>query len=530
MDEVTSSTMSIRRLMFVLIFALVLRAWGTETPATSANDPLGRTTPQDAVYQFLEACHARQYTRAAHYLDLRQMQTGDRQKNGLELAQQLEDLLDDTPFEIASLSRSPDGDQADGLPPSRERLATFQLDGKPVELNLEHVELKAGLKVWLVAADSLPLIPKAHQLLAETPLEKKLPQVLVTHEVLDTPLWRWIVLLASGVIVWFAAGLIARAIVLASGRLFKGSAEAAEEFREPVRLWLAITGFRAAMELAPPSAIVRLYLGRALAMAFFLTLAWAGAVVIDLVGERWRSRLDPRMKAMTYSVLPLGRQVLKLLLFLIAILAVSSAWGYNTTTIMAGLGVGGLAVALAAQKTIENLFGGISVIGDRPVLVGDFCRFGNRVGTVMHIGLRSTRIRTLDRTVVSVPNGQFSTMELENFSARDKMWFHQTLNLRRDTSSDQLLRVMYSIREMLRQHPSVEIGDIPVRFTGIGAYSLDLEVFAYVLTPDFDQFLGVQQDLLLDLMQAVERAGTGLAVPLYESLNSEHLVPLARAG
>jgi MscS family membrane protein len=458
------------------------------------------------------------------------MQTGDREKNGPELAQQLEDLLDDTPFEIASLSRSPDGDQADGLPPSRERLATFQLDGKPVELNLEHVELKTGLKVWLVAADSLPLIPKAHQLLAETPLEKKLPQVLVAHEVLDTPLWRWIVLLASGVIGWFAAGLIARAIVLISGRLFKGSAEAAEGFRGPARLWLALTGFRAALELAPPSAIVRLYLGRALAMAFFLTLAWAGAVVIDLVGERWRSRLDPRMKAMTYSVLPLGRQVLKLLLFLIAILAVLSAWGYNTTTILAGLGVGGLAVALAAQKTIENLFGGISVIGDRPVLVGDFCRFGNRVGTVMHIGLRSTRIRTLDRTVVSVPNGQFSTMELENFSARDKMWFHQTLNLRRDTSSDQLLRVMYSIREMLRRHPSVEIGDIPVRFTGIGAYSLDLEVFAYVLTPDFDRFLGVQQELLLDLMQAVERAGTGLAVPLYESLNSEHLVPLARAG
>jgi MscS family membrane protein len=357
-----------------------------------------------------------------------------------------------------------------------------------------------------------------------------LPQVLVAHEVLDTPLWRWIVLLASGVIGWFAAGLIARAIVLISGRLFKGSAEAAEGFRGPARLWLALTGFRAALELAPPSAIVRLYLGRALAMAFFLTLAWAGAVVIDLVGERWRSRLDPRMKAMTYSVLPLGRQVLKLLLFLIAILAVLSAWGYNTTTILAGLGVGGLAVALAAQKTIENLFGGISVIGDRPVLVGDFCRFGNRVGTVMHIGLRSTRIRTLDRTVVSVPNGQFSTMELENFSARDKMWFHQTLNLRRDTSSDQLLRVMYSIREMLRRHPSVEIGDIPVRFTGIGAYSLDLEVFAYVLTPDFDRFLGVQQELLLDLMQAVERAGTGLAVPLYESLNSEHLVPLARAG
>ena len=197
---------------------------------------------------------------------------------------------------------------------------------------------------------------------------------------------------------------------------------------------------------------------------------------------------------------------------------------------MAGLGVGGLAVALAAQKTIENLFGGISVIGDRPVLVGDFCRFGNRIGTVMHIGLRSTRIRTLDRTMVSVPNGQFSAMELENFSARDKIWFHQTLSLRRDTTSDQLRRVLSSVRDILEQNPKVETGDIPVRFTGIGTYSLDVEVFAYVLTSDFDVFLGIQQELLLELMRAVERAGTGLAVPLYESLNAEHLVPISRAG
>lgn len=514
--------MLIRRLLAILVLAVVLPAQGAEPPA---NDPLGRTTPQDAVYQFLEACHARQYSKAAHYLDLRQMPTGDRDKNGQDLARQLEDLLDDTPFEIATLSRNPEGDLTDGLALSREQLATFQLDGKPLALELERVELKPGLKVWLLSADSIPLIPKAHQLLAETPLEKKLPQVLVTHEILDTPLLRWIALLAIGLLVWFAAGLIARAIVLICGRLMSTNAK---KFREPARFCLAIIGFRAAMELVPPSAIVRLYFERALAMAVSLALAWAGAVVIDLVGERWRSRLDPRMKAMTYSVLPLGRQVLKLLLFLIAILAVLSAWGYNTTTIMAGLGVGGLAVALAAQKTIENLFGGISVIGDRPVLVGDFCRFGNHVGTVMHIGLRSTRIRTLDRTVVIVPNGQFSAMELENFSARDKIWFHQTLSLRRDTTSDQLRHVLSFAGDLLREHPNLETGDIPVRFTGIGTYSLDVEIFAYVLTPDFDVFLGIQQELLLELMQAVEHAGTGLAVPLLESHNTEHLAPVSR--
>ena len=525
-----SGTVKLTLAAVLLILSLTASLPAQNNAPPAPNDPLDRTTPQDSVFNFLEACHARQYAKAAHYLDLRQMSAEDRAKDGPELARQLEDLLDDTPFDIATLSRSPVGDLDDGLAPSREHLISFQLDGRPLQMELEHVELKNGLKVWKVSADSVSLIPKAHQLLAETPLEKKLPQALVTHEVFDTPWWRWIALLVSGVGVWFVARLVAHALFLIYRRLLKAGSTGAEELLKPVSLCLAVAGFRAALALARPSAIVRLYLGRALAMAFVLALAWGCAIVIDLVGERWRTRLDPRMKAMTYSVLPLGRQVLKLFIFLIAILAVLSAWGYNTTTIMAGLGVGGLAVALAAQKTIENLFGGISVIGDRPVLVGDFGRFGKHVGTVMHIGLRSTRIRTLDRTIVCVPNGQFSTMELENFSARDKIWFHQTLSLRRDTTSDQLRRVLSSARDILKQNPKVETGDIPVRFTGIGTYSLDVEVFAYVLTSDFDVFLGIQQELLLDLMRAVERAGTGLAVPLYESLNAEHLAPISLAG
>ena len=223
------------------------------------------------------------------------------------------------------------------------------------------------------------------------------------------------------------------------------------------------------------------------------------------------------MQAVSYSVLPLGRQVLKLSLFLVAILGVLDVWGYNTTAILAGLGVGGLAVALAAQKTIENLFGGISVIGDRPVLVGDVCRFGDRTGTVMHIGLRSTRIRTPDRSIISIPNAQFSSMELENISGRDKIWFHPTLNLRRDTTSDQLLQVLASVEEILTGHSKVETGKIPVRFIGVGEYSLDIEVAGYVITSDADEFFSIQQELLIKMLQAVERSGTALAVPLQES-------------
>ncbi len=175
-------------------------------------------------------------------------------------------------------------------------------------------------------------------------------------------------------------------------------------------------------------------------------------------------------------------------------------------------------MALAAQKTIENLFGGISVIGDRPVLVGDVCRFGDRTGTVMHIGLRSTRLRTQERTIVSVPNAQFSSMTLENISGRDKIYFHTTLSLRRDTTSEQMLGVLAAIGRILAEHPKVEEGKTPVRFIGVGPYSLDVEVSVYITSSDYDEFLALQQELLLKLLRAVEQAGTALAVPVQESV------------
>ncbi len=501
------------RFLAVMMLAGVLRA---QSPAPEARDALGRSTPEESIFQFLEVCHARDYSKALYYLDLRRMTPVARAKDGPGLAMQLEDLLDDTPFDITSLSRDPEGDQADGLAPAFERLATFQVDGQSVELQLERVELRPGFRVWLVSADSVTMIPKAHQAVAETAFEKKLPQRLVTSEILDTPVWRWIALVVMAVALWFVSGFLSWALVAAIKPVVNAPA-----LRGPVRAGLAIAGFRAAMELAPPATLSRTFIERALGLTFFLALAWVGAVAVDLLTDRWRSHLDPRMQAVSYSVLPLGRQVLKLSLFLFAILGVLSVWGYNTTAILAGVGVGGIAIALAAQKTIEDLFGGISVIGDRPVLVGDVCRFGDRTGTVMHIGLRSTRIRTPERTVISVPNGKFASMELENISGRDKIWFHPTLNLRRDTTSEQLREVLSSFAKILAEHPKVETGKLPVRFIGVGPYSLDVEVVAYVTTSDYDEFLALQQELLLKMLQAVEHAGTGLAVPLQESFESQ---------
>jgi MscS family membrane protein len=504
------------RFFAVILFASVLNAQTAppDTSPTSKKDPRGRDTPQSAIFQFLEACHAQDYGRALHYLDLRGMTPAKRASEGPNLARQLEDLLDDTPFDLATLSREADGDLSDGLPMAQDHLYSFKIGQQSLELRLERVTLKTGSKVWLVSADSVTLIPRAHQLIAESPFEKDLPQWLVTTELLETPVWRWIALAAAAILLWLATGLLVWGLSAAIRTVSKLAG-----FGIPLRIVLTVTGLRIAIELAPPAVLSRLFLERSLAMILSLALAWAGAVAIDIVSDRWNLRLDPRVQVMTYSVLPLGRQILKLSLFLVAILSVVSAWGYNTSTILAGLGVGGLAIALAAQKTIENLFGGISVIGDRPVLVGDVCRFGDRTGTVMHIGLRSTRIRTTDRTVISVPNAQFSSVPLENISSRDKILFHPTLSLRRDTSSAQLLEVLASAGQLLKSNPKVEPGPMPVRFVGVGQYSLDLEVLVYIVTTDYNEFLGVQQELLIQLIQAIEKTGSALALPVQESVD-----------
>jgi MscS family membrane protein len=187
--------------------------------------------------------------------------------------------------------------------------------------------------------------------------------------------------------------------------------------------------------------------------------------------------------------------------------------GFDLTAALAGLGVGGLAVAFAAQKTLENLFGGIMITSDQPIRVGDFCKFGDQQGTVEDIGLRSTRFRTLDRTVVSVPNGQLATMNLENFGLRDKFWFHPTIQLRYETSADQLRYVLAEIRHLLYAHPKVESQSARVRFVGLGMSSLTIEIFAYVYATDYAVFLEIQEDVLLRIVDIIEKSGTSFAFP-----------------
>ncbi len=397
------------------------------------------------------------------------------------------------------------------------------MNAKSVQLTMQRIT-QNGLSVWLVSPDSVASIPKLRASVDESEFEKKLPEALVQTRFIGTSLWVWMALVLAALLISLLARLLAKVFLMLlqpiAKRYTKLHAQRLEAFVEPVRFGVSVMVFGTVIEVIGPSALVRDYLYKLLTLLFVLSCASILMRIVDIISDTVSSRLDPRQRAFSYSVLPLLVRTVKIVVFSIAALFVLAAWGYNTNAILAGLGVGGVAVALASQKTIENLFGGISVISDRPVLVGDVCQFGGQIGTVEDIGLRSTRIRTADRTLVTVPNSSFSTMTLENYSKRDRMLFKPTLALHRDTQPDDIRKMMEAVVKIVKDHPEVDPTGVPVRFSKITKESFDLDVFSYVLTTDGDQFLRVQNELLIKIIEAAIALKVEFAVPITETLPS----------
>lgn len=213
------------------------------------------------------------------------------------------------------------------------------------------------------------------------------------------------------------------------------------------------------------------------------------------------------------QVVRLGFRVLTVLAMAWMVILGADSMGISVAPLIAGLGVGGLAVALAAQHTVENFIAGLVLFADKPVRIGDSCQFGEHRGTVEQIGLRSTRIRGVDRTVVSIPNSEFAKLRLVNYTCRDKILLKTVLGLRYETTADQLRHVLAALRRLLTSHPRIDAQSVRVRFTGYGAYSLDVEVFALAETADWATFLAIQEDVLLEVMDVVTSSGCGFAFP-----------------
>jgi MscS family membrane protein len=251
---------------------------------------------------------------------------------------------------------------------------------------------------------------------------------------------------------------------------------------------------------------------RGLHAGTFVVFFWAALRGIDLgfqfIGSFPWARADP----LAAGILPLGSKIARVAVVVIGAIAVLTQLGYPVASLLAGLGIGGLALALAAQKTVENLFGSVSISVDHPCRIGDFISADGLIGNVESIGLRSTRVRTLNRTIVTVPNGKLADARIENFAVRDRMRLYCTLQLVYGTTEAQLRAVLAGIEDALRSHP--KLFEAPsVRFVNLGLHALDVEVVAQFATPDWNEFTVIRQELFLTFMGVVERAGTSFAFP-----------------
>jgi MscS family membrane protein len=341
--------------------------------------------------------------------------------------------------------------------------------------------------------------------------------VLVKHQFAGMPLWQWIALLVAAPITaglgWLILALLEVPLRWWARR--RGQIDVAN--------WRTVSGPAWLMAGTLIHQVFAVYLRLPLLPKHYYFQVTSIALIISATWIVWRSirwsLRRVRMRALTGghagtgSLMLLGERILKVVVFMLGVLAVLGNLGFNMSTALAGLGIGGLAIGFGAQKTIENLFGGVSVLGDEVFRVGDVCRFGDRTGVVEDIGLRSTRIRTDERTLVAIPNGTVATINLENLSRRDKILFKTTLGLRPETKADHMRFVLAEIRKLLYSHPKVETQTVRVRLTDIAGSSLSVEVFAYILTRDFNEYAAVREDLLLRMMDVMEDTGGGLALP-----------------
>lgn len=528
--------MKLTRLIFftwLMVFFVALPDAGREVVAQEAHpqlqsggeaafvvppvDPLGRGTPRGMV-DGLVAAMARDDPRAvAEFLDLSELPEDQRRWGGRRLAAALQAVLDRSGGLLPSyrLNTAPSGSLDDGLPPDQEVFAQVRTPEGVRDLVARQVRTADGVVVWLVSPEALAIVE------AQAPLT---PVALV--EQIMPPSWsvvRWAGAPASHWIALSAAALLSIASGLAVSMLLRFSIQrlpggrAMAIGRAPVLASGAVLGcafFAWASSFIGVSIVARAHVAPGVQIVAWIALATLIRLMVDGFSRLWLNALTSRGVVAAISVVTLARRGAKVLIVAAALLAAFSSLGIDLTGWLAALGIGGLVIALGAQKTVEHLVGTLSIVADKPIRIGDVCRVDGLLGTVEDIGIRSTRIRTFERTIVTIPNGIMSSARIESYATRDQFLFKHILQLRLDTPPQRLRSVLRSLDRVLADNPHVAPEPRRARLVAFGSEALNVEIFAYVVASDFEAFLAAGEELLLSLLEAVEAAGVSLAVPI----------------
>ena len=482
-------------------------------PTKGPLDEYGRTTPRSSVMGLANALSKYDFETAVHYLDLRNLPFTLHEEDGTDLARKLLIVAERSMIvDYEAISNDPEGHLDDGLPNYRDRVTAVKTSEGLVDILMQKVPRGDGVFIWKLSNATVAKIPALNEELGYGAIGDRLSLIFPHYKVMGFELWQWgmvlVLLLAGYLFAYIITWLLFKLVTLQT----KQRLERAERFvNGPLRILITVLFFRSTFDLIAPSLVARAVFE---ARTFLIiAVVWALLGFVDLILYRIAERMKKQGSADAVVLLRPASTAIKLTLFFIGIITWLDNIGYEVTTLLAGLGVGGIAIAFAAQRTIENLIGSITIYSSQPVHVGDFCKFGDKLGVVEEIGLRATQLRTLERSVVHIPNARFSSDIIENLTQRDKILYRTRLRLSLQTTAGQMQDVLKDIRGLIEKHESIDEETSRVRFLEFGEYAQEIELYVYIKTVDFAEYLEYREDINLKIATIIESSGTQLVVP-----------------
>lgn len=286
--------------------------------------------------------------------------------------------------------------------------------------------------------------------------------------------------------------------------------------RKPAEFLVVIIGlFIAVQVLQLPTAPVNMRRGAHAILKVLVTfdIGWALFNLVSLLDIFLSSWVTKTESTLDDHLLPFIRKSLRAFIIFLAVIMTIQNLGYSISGLLASLGIGGLAVALAAKDTLSNIFGSFMIILDRPFLIGDWVKAGDMEGVVEEVGFRSTKIRTFAKTLITVPNNIIANLSIDNFSRMPKRRIKLNVGVTYETSPAQMRQAVSMIREMLTAHPAIQKDFFLVNFTDFGASSLDIMVYCFTTTTVWGEYLDAREDVCLKIMDILESLDLEIAFP-----------------
>jgi MscS family membrane protein len=486
-------------------------------------DEFDRGVPRSSLKGYLKAARDGNFKRAAKYLDMRYLPVWMEEAQGPVLARKLKIALDKVLwFDLEMISAHPDGFTDDGLPANRDLIGRIKTPKKTVDIMMQKVPRGDGVDVWKVSSLTVAEIPLLYENFGYGPFGETLSEMLPDAQFLGWQLWQWGLWLINMAFSFLLALIITWIVNLVIGRKDTEMRRRIQRFVAwPVRILLWLLLEQIGLSFIGLSLTIRTIYRIDPVLPFVLT--WTAIRLVDLLVFWWGERLRRSQRDDAIVLLRPARTAIRVTLIVIALLLWLDNVGLKVSTLIAGLGVGGLAVALAAQDTLKNLLGSIMILLDKPYKVGQRIVAKGHDGIVEEIGLRSTKMRLLTGHQTVIPNDEMARVDIENIGRRPHIRRLANIGITYDTPPEKIEKAVDIILKILENHEGMD-PQLPPRafFSEYNPYSLNILVLYWYHPADYWGFMKFSQKVNLQIAREFKKEGIRFAFPTQTTYLRQH--------